>query len=175
MKGGDTGKKDDIGSRWRDDLKAILRQRPCELVGIGNPIRRDDSAGLFVIRHLRKKYGKHPSEGVVIHDPITAPELVRLKLSYKNARVIVFDSAEMNMKPGSIMLANISDSRYGFFATHNIPLKLIPYFAEHPEKTWIVGIQPEDVSIGEGLSNTAMKSVKELVSFFGIIFEGEAE
>jgi hydrogenase maturation protease len=160
---------------WRVAFKQFLVGVPCELFGIGNPIKGDDSAGLYIIKQLRRMNGKRPRKNIIIHGAITAPEITPPRSFFKESRIIIFDSAELNLKPGSIALANISDTRYGFFSTHNIPLKLVSSFSSNPSRVWILGIQPEDVSVSERLSDTVRQSADEVITFVGEILRGEEE
>ncbi|MEM3185688.1 MAG: hydrogenase maturation protease [Conexivisphaerales archaeon] len=171
MHGGEPEKVTVADSLWHDNLKAILLP-PYELIGIGNPIRSDDAAGIFVIKELQRRFGKRPGKRIIIHDAITAPEMISLKPVFKDSKMVIFDSAELNMQPGSIVLAKISDSQYGFFSTHNVPLKLIPYFSSKPENIWVLGIQPQDISISEKLSKTVKKAAMQVVTLISQVIEG---
>jgi hydrogenase maturation protease len=157
---------------WHILLKRLL-QPPCELFAVGNPIRGDDSVGLYVIEHLQHKYGKRPGKRIAIHDPITAPEITPPAPFFKESTIIIIDSAELNMEPGKIALVSVSNTRYGFFSTHNIPLRLIPHLSSEMSRIWILGIQPEDISIKEELSGVVKHSADNIIKVVGTLLRGE--
>ena len=76
---------------------------------------------------------------------------------------MVIDAVEAQKEPGTIVCARLSETKFGFFATHNVPLRLVPGVAENAADTFVVGIQPESVGVGEGLSDVVKKSSERLV------------
>jgi hydrogenase maturation protease len=86
--------------------------------------------------------------------------------------VIIFDAIEHDSEPGSIIFARLGDTRFGFFATHNIPFKLIPCLSANLENVFVLGIQPRNIDIGEGLSETVLDSANEVVEKLQMIIEG---
>jgi len=159
---------------WTSRLEVLYGSReamPFHLVGVGNPIKKDDSVGLVIISRLRKIFGSKPSKLVRIYSPL-APELLFSKISFKSGSLIIFDAVEHNRAPGSIIFANIADTRFGFFATHNVPLKLIPSLSGRMPNIFLVGIQPKDVDFGEGLSAVVLNSANKVVAEFETIIKG---
>jgi hydrogenase 3 maturation protease len=161
---------------WAACTRAFLESReavPLQLAGVGNPIRKDDSVGMFIVSKLRKKLGARPNNQVRIYPPLT-PELLFSKISLKTSSLIIFDAVEQNSAPGSIIFANIADTKFGYFATHNVPLKLIPNLSKRMANIFVLGIQPEDTDIGEGLTEVVLNSANEVVAkletFIGEIF-----
>jgi len=161
------------GNDWAARAKSLLESKkavPLHLVGVGNPIRKDDSVGIFICSKLKKKFGTRPNKLVRIYPPF-APELLFSKISLKNGSLIIFDAIEQNSVPGSIIFANIADTRFGYFATHNIPLKLIPNLSERLVNIFVLGIQPEDINVGEGLSEVVRESANEVIANFESFIE----
>src|SRR5579862_7948900 len=158
---------------WSDQITSLLGSEgaaPLQLVGVGNPIKKDDSVGIFIVSKLKKKFGARPSKSVRIHPPL-APELLFSKINLKTGSLIIFDAIEQNSSPGSIIFANIADTKFGYFATHNIPMKLIPAVSERVANIFVLGIQPQDIDIGEGLSETVLRSADEVVAKLGTRIE----
>ncbi len=146
-----------MGSRvdgWQVELASWIKgaASPVHLVGVGNPIKRDDAAGLEVISTLRRIFGGSAPPSTKIHAATRSPERVLSKLALSGERVVVFDAVEAEREPGAIVCASLGDTKFGYFATHNIPLKLVPGVAEKRDQICIVGIQPESLEVGEGLS-----------------------
>jgi hydrogenase 3 maturation protease len=149
-------------AEWVSQFKSLLsRDIYTDLVGVGNPIRRDDSVGIFIVSKLKRKLGSRPNKFVRIRDPSVSSERLLSKLDGKS--VIIFDAIEHNSEPGSIFIVRLEESRFGFFATHNIPLKLVPGLSTNLQNAFVLGIQPEDVGVGEGLSKTVLHSANGIV------------
>ena len=87
---------------------------------------------------------------------------------------MVIDAVEAQKKPGTIVCARLSETKFGFFATHNVPLRLVPGVAENAADTYVVGIQPDSVGVGEGLSDVVKGSSMKLVAMIASLVE-EAE
>lgn len=134
------------------------------LFGVGNPIKKDDSVGLYIASRLRSRLGSSPSPRVVIHRPVDHPEVAISKLDLSSCRLLVLDAVDAGKPPGSVVFANIEDTRYGFFATHNIPLRLLPSVRGHGKNVYVLGVQPHDLGIGEGPSRMIEPIAEQLVT-----------
>jgi len=139
---------------------------------VGNPIRQDDAVGLEIVSSLRKKLGSRPSPNVIIHRPSLMPERLLSKAAAEGARVMIFDAVEANSEPGAVVCASLAETKFGFFATHNIPLRLIPDVSDGLDRSLIVGVQPESLGIGETLSATAQRAKGRVVEAMGAIIGG---
>lgn len=137
-----------------------------ELIGFGNPIKNDDSVGLYITKKLRVLYGSRPGKGILIQRCVVRPERLLTAAIASGKRAIIFDAVECNKPPGSIICSRLTDSRYGYFATHNVPLKLIAGLEEKSDGCWVVGIQPGNVEIGEDLSPIVKSSADSIISAF---------
>ncbi|HYB04865.1 MAG TPA: hydrogenase maturation protease, partial [Nitrososphaerales archaeon] len=136
-------------------------------MGTGNPIKSDDSVGLHIISKLHDKYGTAPRKFVKIaHAKSLEASLAQLT---QNSRaditdlVVIFDAIESNIPSGSILFANLARTKYGLFATHNLPLKLIPSVANNIENVFVLGVQTETVGIGEELSACVRNSAELII------------
>jgi hydrogenase maturation protease len=99
------------------------------------------------------------------------PERMISDLASKGERIVVIDAVEARKKPGAIVCARLSETKFGFFATHNVPLRLVPGVAENAADTYVVGIQPDSVGIGEGLSDVVKESSVKLVAMIASLVE----
>lgn len=161
------------GKDWAARAKTLLESKeavPLHLVGVGNPIKKDDSVGIFIASKLKKRFGTRPNRLVRIYPPLT-PELLFSKIHLKTGSLIIFDAVEQNSAPGSIIFTNIADTRFGYFATHNVPLKLIPNLSERMANIFVLGIQPEEINVGEGLSEVVRESANEVITNFESFIE----
>jgi hydrogenase maturation protease len=133
------------------------------LLGAGSPIRRDDGVGIYIIDQLMERFRSGSIGNILIHPSTVEPELVLSRVAVKGAGVLIFDCLEDNATPGSIMFRRLASSRFGYFATHNVPLKVYTQFLESVNDVFVLGIQPQDLEIGEGLSEPVRRSVSEVV------------
>ena len=135
-----------------------------DLVGVGNSLRGDDAVGLEIALELRSKLGSTPSRGVRIHRASLMPERLLSKLASKSGRIVVFDAVEASKPPGEIVCSKLGDTKYGYFATHNIPLRLVPGLADRQQDVYIVGVQSQSLEVGEGLTRVVRDSALRVVA-----------
>jgi hydrogenase maturation protease len=155
-----------VGSTdWKESLRSLMADESVRLhvFGIGNPLRGDDGVGLYVTGKLRKLTGPRPRPGVRIHVARANAERELSKVDPGAARVLIFDAVDAKLPPGGVLFSPLEGSKFGYFATHNVPLKLIPSIASHTENVFIAGVQPSDTEFGEGLSDVVRASADELV------------
>lgn len=154
------------GQSWELPLTRFVEESsvPLDFVGLGNPIRQDDGSGLVIVARLRKATFPNRSRSLTFHASNGSPERLLSRLAGSSHRVVVFDAVQAALKPGTPVCARLDDTKYGFFATHNIPLRLIPGLHEAQENFLLVGIQPGWVDVGEGLSPEVEESVAIVVS-----------
>ena len=167
---------DNIGrlAMWKDDWSMFLEEiftssnrRMVHLIGVGNPLRRDDGAGVRVIEQL-KKLG-HRSDSFRIHPPTDRAESLLSEINYETEMALVIDAADFNSTPGSIICETLKSSRSGFFATHDIPIKSLPNVSSNLDRILLLGIQPGDVSLGEGFTEPVSNSIQQVVEVLGAL------
>ncbi len=162
------------GEEWVEQARKFFvahQTKQIHLVGVGNPIRGDDSVGLLIASGLRKRFGARPSKFVRIHSSSTSPEVLLSKIGANKDPLMIFDAIEHNSEPGEIIFANLGDTRFGFFATHNIPLKLIPNLSENIDRSFVLGVQPGNVDIGEVMSQIVVDSANRVIDELAKLIE----
>jgi len=125
------------------------------VIGVGNPLRRDDGVGIQVVRALAEK---PLPDGVEAIDAGTGGLDLLFDLEEAD-RVVLVDAAEMGQAPGEVRVfdAAILDGKteVRFTSLHGFGVAEVVALGRavgvEPRMT-IVGIQPADVSPGEGLS-----------------------
>lgn len=142
------------------ELKAELGQwlanaRKVAVVGIGSRLRRDDAVGLVVLEKL-KRLRPHGIEGVELVEAGSAPENILGKLaSLKPSHVILIDAAAHGSRPGSVRLVRPEEAGSAhIITTHTLPLSFLCSYIkrETGAEVLIIGVQPLDLGLGEGLS-----------------------
>ncbi len=133
-------------------------------MGIGSESRGDDAAGIKVVTQLRKEIS---SPDVLFIDGGTVPENYTSKVKkFEPKTVILIDSVHFGEEPGTVSRVDPSEIVQESVSTHRLPLsKLIEYLKiETDAEVILLGIQPENLDIGSGISEKVQKSVDELVS-----------
>lgn len=136
------------------------------VLGIGNPLCRDDGIGIRLIDELRSR---DIPEGVELIDGGTSPDL--LSMINPNIDVlIIIDALRGKGKPGTLYRLEIHESNISddsFTSLHGLGvldgLKLMKKLGIQPAKVVIIGIEPEDTSHGLHLSQQIESRVPDIV------------
>jgi hydrogenase 3 maturation protease len=129
------------------------------LLGIGNDLLGDDGIGCRVADQWC-----HPDWTSYIAG--TVPENFTRTIREINPHTLVLvDAARMNLSPGTIRIIpqdRVADTGIG---THQLPLDaLCDIVSRYCEKIIIIGIQPENIGIGEEMSHSVKEAGKDLLS-----------
>jgi len=144
------------------------------ILGVGNPLRRDDGIGPEVIRLLTENRSKKnnsyklSSDIDLLDGGTDGLGLIEYLKDYK--KVVIIDAVEMKLKPGTIKVftpeeavININSdalSTHGFGIAELI--KLAKGLDINPELI-IVGIQPESIDYGEDLTTPVSSVLNNLI------------
>ena len=138
--------------------------------GIGNPLLKDDAAGLEIIRQLLLMEPR----GFSLRSCELAPAnyLATLKRE-RPLRFYLADAADMGLTPGNLRrfpLERIADPS---LTSHDLPLNLLlETVLESGTRSWVVAVQPEDTGFGTELSPCVAAAVQKAAR---LIAEGRAE
>jgi len=153
-------------STWIESLERFFcfpDSKSLDIIGLGNPIRNDDGVGVWITERLRAETRRLRTGSVRITSSSTRSEYVISKLAERENHMLIVDAVEFESPPGSVLFASLHDTKYGFFATHNVPLRLIPSLSTRAESVNILGIRPLDTDVGEKLSDPVGKSAQRVV------------
>ncbi|MCF2137316.1 MAG: hydrogenase maturation peptidase HycI [Candidatus Thorarchaeota archaeon] len=150
-----------------DSLAAALLDflsggRRIAILGIGNDLRHDDGLGPFVVTSLHLS---HPS--LMIENVGSVPEAFARPIAEFGAdRVILVDAADMRKPVGHTEL--ITKDRIGGIAisTHHMPLSFLMLYLEQETgaKTVLLGVQPQNIDFGEGLTPEVDRVARNIIS-----------
>ncbi|MFW6102521.1 MAG: hydrogenase maturation peptidase HycI [Chloroflexota bacterium] len=154
------------------------------VLGIGNRLGGDDAAGNYAVDILnpalralsagqRKTRALLPTEIMAI-DVGTAPEnYTSVIRRHRPDLLILVDAADMGLHPGAFRTITPEKISILSFSTHNMPLStFMSYVEEFCGEILIVGVQPEQMAMGNGISKTVRKSVKKLAE---VIVQGRTD
>ena len=133
------------------------------LLTVGNGLMGDDGAGPLLAQMLAHT---QLNDWVVINGGSSPENVLHQIREYAPSHVVVIDSADMDLPPGSIRKIpqqNLENPSY--FTTHTLPLTfLIDSLNEFVPQTTFIGIQPEIVAFGFPMSSNVSQAVKTLLN-----------
>jgi hydrogenase maturation protease len=137
------------------------------VIGLGNPLRRDDGIGILLLEWVRtqKKYEKK----IECIDGGTGGMAVLHVLARFDV-VLIIDAVDFRGHPGEVRLFSLRDIQTlntpGRLSTHDVDflqvLRLSQELHELPSNLTIFGIQPYDVSPGPGLSKVLLSALGDI-------------
>jgi hydrogenase 3 maturation protease len=134
----------------RAQLENALRGRVC-LIGAGNTEYSDDGLGVRLAEELRD---------AGLEDVIVAGANLESFIGAITGRlfdhVVFLDAVEFGGEPGSVVFLDAREinTRFPQVSTHKISLGLLAQLIESNgiSRAWLLGVQPESVKTGQGLS-----------------------
>ena len=137
------------------------------VLGIGNPLCRDDGVGIRIIHEMRDS-GRYKTIDLI--DGGTAPDLFSL-LDENVARLIIVDALRGGKKPGSIYRLAITDDNIAEespVSLHGLgvldSLKMMKQLDLHRPEVTIIGIEPFDTSHGLKLSPQLEALIPDIIN-----------
>jgi hydrogenase 3 maturation protease len=143
--------------KWFSGARRIV------IVGIGNPIRRDDNVGVEIVKGLEGKVQK----SVLLIKSETVPEsFIEPILEFNPSHILILDAALFGLSPGAIRLMEAMEVKTTAISTHALPIRIFcEYLAEMTgAKIALLLIQPGDTNFGEGLTRELRLARKKLVN-----------
>ncbi len=134
------------------------------MLGIGNELRGDDAAGLWVARGLNAR--PCSSESVYVIEAGASPENVTGELrSFGPQAVLLVDAAQMGLPPGAVRLLAMDDIEGLSASTHSLPLSMLAAYlvSELNCRVALFGIQPASDAFGWPVSTVVERAVDEMI------------
>ena len=136
------------------------------IIGIGNPLKRDDNIGNLIADKLKGISGND----ILLIRAETNPENYIDKLRSFEPEIIYFiDAVEFDGKTGEVRVFDIEDVLNQSLSTHGISVRIFKDFFPNT-KIKIIGIKVKGISYGEGLSEelkqklgTITKKVEKII------------
>lgn len=136
----------------------LIQKSKNVLLGIGNCLRGDDGAGSFVVNHFNH-------QDWITLDAQSAPENFTSKIRQIQPQLLVIvDSAQMNLRAGSLRIIPFNKIVSLQLSTHSMPLHLlIEHLAPYCQEIMLIGIQPLSMRLNENLSESVLKASNLLI------------
>jgi len=142
--------KSDLTNLLSENDKTIL------FVGIGNALKSDDGIGIYICRHLEQS---DKINTLIVESGIE--KFVGKINSFQPDLLILVDCTDFNKSPGFSQLIPIEKVQDYTFHTHTISLRRISEFFQM--KTYLLGIQPQNVNFGEKFSVKVLEAAKDII------------
>ncbi|HEX6033539.1 MAG TPA: hydrogenase 3 maturation endopeptidase HyCI [Anaerolineales bacterium] len=164
-----------MAAAWKESLHELLSQRRSEpdkspriaILGVGNPMRSDDAAGVLVARLLLQRDLAPEADRVLIIEAGHAPENRTGELRrFLPDIVLIIDAADMGETPGTVQWIP-EESIDGMNAsTHSLPLSMLSRYLklELNCTVAVLGIQAASNEVGESVSPDVFQAIHEIVN-----------
>jgi hydrogenase maturation protease len=148
--------------RLLERIRNLVLSERTVVIGIGNPDRADDGAGIEIVSHWKARlkerafFDTETSVETVLFDALEKPDV----------DVFLFvDAANFGGRPGEARLFGREDA--GHFrpaiSTHKVPLDLLmQVIASKGRQAYLLGIQPGCVELFGGMTGEVAEAVKIL-------------
>lgn len=136
------------------------------ILGIGNPLRSDDAAGVLVARQLMKFRFIPDLDFIRVLEAGHAPENCTAELRcFAPEIVILIDAAQMDEGPGAVRWIDMEDLGGLSASTHSMPLSMLAKYLrlELDCDVKLLGIQPNSIEVGETMAAEVQQAVDEIV------------
>lgn len=129
------------------------------LLGVGNRLSHDDGVGPVVATSI------HGSAGWIAIDCGTSFEnAAGLVLRERPDVLVIVDAAQMGTDPGTVLRLPMGTHDRMLASTHGLPLSFVLANLESAARdTAIIGVEPADLSLGEGLSMEVSRAAHALI------------
>jgi hydrogenase maturation protease len=136
------------------------------VIGIGNPLRRDDGIGITVLESLLKFYSKIDID--YLNFGSASFDLLHRLKDYRT--VLLIDGMNAGLEFGELKIFELEDAKFDLKesagSTHEIGLNDMFKLSRKlgiKTKIYVAGIQTEDISFGEGLSSSLENRKEEII------------
>jgi len=129
------------------------------LLGVGNRLSHDDGVGPFVAQTLASS-----SEWMAIDCGMALENASGLVTREKPDLLVIVDAATMGREAGTFLHLPTRANDCMLASTHGLPLPfVIERISASAREIVLIGIEPMDLSLGEGLSPVVEKAACQLV------------
>ena len=134
------------------------------LIGVGNPLGRDDGVGVYVARAMAGDSGWWAiPAGLALENALGLVERERPEL------LVIVDAADMGLPPGSFRRLPLERAEEMLGSSHALPLGFLAGIIQRAAREVVlIGVQPADLSLGDGLSPEVKKGAEELVALLRV-------
>ena len=127
--------------------------------GIGSTLRGDDGIGPLLVQRLQGNIN-----AVCINAENAPEKFIGKIIKEKPDTLIIVDAVHLSATPGSFDILRPEEIQNACFSTHDIPMGMLieQIQAEITAKIHVIGVQPQSVALGIGLSEKVSQTLDSL-------------
>ena len=144
------------------ELNQIISSRPL-IIGIGNDLRSDDGAGVILVRRIQSAGYKN---ALIVGG--TPENYLQKIITLPGESRLWIDAVNWGGPSGGYKIIRKEEISHFAISTHNFSLSVITKFLNEfrPLPDLFLGIQPENMELGENLSPPVERAIDELAEIF---------
>lgn len=162
---------------WKNRIKEeILAAQRVVVLTVGNISKGDDAAGILCAQELKKRIGRRNGLRLKILIGYETPENMTGEIrGFRPDLVLILDAAQGGYKPGTVFMVGKGQIEDDGVSTHAISLALLVTYLEKTIgcKVIVLGIQPFNLGLGEGVSSPVRKTSQKLAAYLANVFSGK--
>lgn len=143
-------------------VRSLIRSERTVVIGLGNPDRADDGAGIRIVSQWKARPGRR----AFLDTEISAETVVLDGLADPEAATFLFiDAADFGGKPGDFRLFGIGeqDRFRPALSTHQVPMDLLmSLIASRRKDVFLLGIQPGSLEPMGEMTPEVLDTVRRL-------------
>ena len=141
-------------------IENLLQSSPL-IITIGNDLRADDGVGPYIFNECQMSNAKCQ----MINAGEKPENIMGQAINEKTTKIVIIDAADFNGRPGEVRLIEKENIPETTLSTHTFPLRVIAGLLEEDLKVPVcfLGIQPESLELGKGISAEVKASAKEII------------
>ncbi len=144
-------------------IEKLLEEKTL-IIGMGNYLRCDDAAGLYIVDRLRELVPPGSVEIMNVEDILESYVIEIAEKDHDN--VLIFDAVDSGGEPGTVAFGKLDDLlRYtDSFSTHSLSLRFCDeIFSRYNKTAWLFGITAAVIDFGTEISEEVKKSADAVI------------
>jgi len=145
-----------------NDLFTFSDKNPLLIITIGNSYRSDDGVGPYIASKIKKC-----KKNLIVLNAEDKPEnIINEATRLKPGKIVIIDAADFGGMPGEIRLIEKKDIPDTSLSTHSFSPNILAAIIEEDTGADVLflGIQPESIQFGEGISKPVKEAAKRIIS-----------
>ena len=143
--------------------KVPMSEKTC-LVGMGNLLRKDDAAGVYVVKGVSERISGPGLKTMIVEDVLEAYAFKLAEMDCEN--IVIVDAVEASAEPGSVVFGKLEQfpELLSNFSTHKLALEMCgKIFKEHKKETYLLGIVAGEIDFGLEMTIPVRESADRLI------------
>jgi hydrogenase 3 maturation protease len=141
-----------------DSLYDLIGRQGALVMGVGNPLCGDDGVGSLVAARLAQRFAGRAIDAGPVPESFLGP-----LLGTEGRPVVFVDAVAHGGTPGSCCLVRTCDLVGRHASTHRSSLEVLGELLDREGvRTWVLGIQPQQLAVGALLSPDVARTADEL-------------